>query len=221
MQFVSHEARNWARLAELGDTVYLDTYDLVLNNNDAKSGYCYVVTDGFMVAKKARPERDSVTFSILASGSLLFEYQTLVGGTDRTVYYEALVPTVLRRVSREKLRHALDLNPKLNVTLMDSLYGKVVSYIDQLEDSNSRTAKNRLLTLLQELVFVAPAEDDGEWLGSSLRLSQQMMADLLCINRVTVAKSLKALGEEGLIRLDGRRILVARKTFEAGAQTEA
>lgn len=206
-------ALGWERLAKLGDTVELEPYELLINPKGKQAGYCYVVLSGNMAAKKFRKGRDSVTFNIRGRGALLFERHALVETDLKEVYFEALEPTVLKRITRQQLQDAVATDPSLCFTLIDSLFEKLASSIDQFEDSHTRTVPERMLSLLQELALAAMSpQDDPEWLHADLKLSQQTMADMLCVNRVTVSKALNALRESGDIRMEGRRILVRRLT---------
>ena len=210
-RLVIGNALGWERLAELGDTVELEPYELLINPKDAQAGYCYVVLSGSLAAKKFRKGRDSVTFNIRSRGALLFERHALVETDLKEVYFEALEPTALKRITRQQLQDAVAADPELCFTLIDSLFDKLASSIDQFEDSHTRTVPERLLSLLQELALAATSpQDDPEWLHADLKLSQQTIADILCVNRVTVSKALNSLRESGDIRMEGRRILVRR-----------
>lgn len=210
-KLVIGNALGWERLAELGDIVELKPYELLINPKGSRDGYCYVVLSGNLAAKKFRKGRDSVTYGIRCRGALLFERHALVETDQKEAYFEALEPTTLKRISRKQLQDAVTAEPDLCFTLVDSLFEKLASSIDQFEDSHTRTASERLLSLLQELALAATSpQDDPDWLHADLKLSQQTMADMLCVNRVTVSKALNALRESGDIRMEGRRILVRR-----------
>lgn len=201
----------WERLAELGDTVEIEPYELLINPQDDEAGYCYVVLSGTMAAKKLRRGREAVTFNIRRRGALLFERHALIDTNQKEVFFEALEPTTLKRITRQQLQDAVAQEPDLCFILVDSLFDKLASSVDQFEDSHTRTASERLLSLLHELAFSFSSEQcDSEWIPVGLKLSQQTMADILCVNRVTVAKALNVLKESGSIQMQDRQILVRR-----------
>lgn len=213
-KLVLGDTRGWERLAKLGDTVELSPYELLINPKNTKAAYCYVVTEGNLMARKFRSGRESVACNIRGRGALLFESHALVETEQKEVYFEALEHVVLKRITRQQLHDAMAADPELCFILVDSLFEKLASSMDQFEDSHTRTVTERLLSLLQELAWTSRSpQSDPEWLHSDLQLSQQSMADMLCVNRVTVAKALNALKEQGAIRMQGRRILVARATL--------
>lgn len=204
----------WERLAELGDTVQIEPYELLINPQDDEAGYCYVVLSGAMAAKKLRRRHEAVTFNIRRRGALLFERHALIDTNQKEVFFEALEPTTLKRITRQQLQDAVAKEPELCFILIDSLFDKLASSVDQFEDSHTRTVPERLLSLLQELASAfSPTQDNEEWAPIGLKLSQQTMADILCVNRVTVAKALNSLKESRDIRMQGRQILVNRASF--------
>ncbi|MBR3181882.1 MAG: Crp/Fnr family transcriptional regulator [Eggerthellaceae bacterium] len=204
----------WERLAELGDVVEIESYELLINPQDDEAGYCYVVLSGSMAAKKFRRGHEAVTFNIRQRGALLFERHALIDTNQKEVYFEALEPTVLKRITRKQLQDAVTKDPELCFTMIDSLFDKLASSVDQFEDSHTRTVPARLLSLLQELAVAATTpQEDATWLHIDLKLSQQTMADILCVNRVTVSKALNTLKESGDIRMQGRQILVNRESL--------
>ena len=209
-QHIFRGVADWEKIAALGEKTEIEPFEMLRHPFEGEER-CYVVLSGSLLEKIFRRGKEASALNIYQRGAILFESHAMVNTKSKAVYFEALERTSVSCILRTALRDAVVSDPTVGSVLVDSLFCKLAACIDQLDDSHTRTASERVLSLLVELCLAADTpQDDPEWLHADLRLSQQTMADMLCMNRVTVAKALNHLRDVGSVATHGKQMLVAR-----------
>ncbi len=115
----------------------------------------------------------------------------------------ALAPSVLYTIFRDDLERLMLACPQLAVNMVGLLAQEARHYVSLVEDMSFRDIPGRLAKVLLEYL-VSPVDRDP------IRLTQQDMAAMTGTVREMVARSLKTMEDQGIIRLNRRQISIAR-----------
>ncbi|MFC2022249.1 Crp/Fnr family transcriptional regulator, partial [Chloroflexota bacterium] len=116
---------------------------------------------------------------------------------------QAMGPVVLHGIRKDELKAILQDYPQVALNIIRVLAEQVRQLVSLVEDLSFRHVIGRVAKILLEHV--------GDGTGPRPRLTQQEMAAMAGTAREVVARSLKALEEEGTIRLERHRIVIADK----------
>ncbi len=124
---------------------------------------------------------------------------------------EAVAPTVLYAIRREHLRRLLLDCPDLAWSLLQDMAQRLDHLTNLVEDLSLRTVRGRLARFL--LDHAHPTQVTGSW-------TQEEIAASLGTVRDMVGRSLRALADAGLLRMERQRItLLDRSGLEAEAES--
>lgn len=188
--------RGISRLEKLGQK---RTYpkNHVLVQAGSKSSYCYIVKTGrvaayeYTVAGEERIYNFNECNSILLEGNLLFDQISPVN--FKTVQESELVC-----IDKETLMAGIAADPQLSMDIMESLTTKFLSSMDQIRHANYHNASWKICDLLLVFADHYGVSYDGKTLIKE-KISQQLLSNLLGINRITAVRAIKELKEMALI----------------------
>jgi CRP/FNR family transcriptional regulator len=122
----------------------------------------------------------------------------------------AMEPAVLYALSQKQFSELLARHPAIAQATVRHLATQLRHLVSMVEDLSFKQVTGRLAKLL-----LAQAAG-GQTAGSQVeRLTQQDMASMIGTAREVVARSLRALHEQGVIRMENRRIIIIdRETLE-------
>ncbi|MFC2002681.1 Crp/Fnr family transcriptional regulator [Chloroflexota bacterium] len=92
------------------------------------------------------------------------------------------------------------ITPPIALNVIKVLAGRVRHFMSLVEDLSFKNVMGRLANIL--------LEHAGDGTGSRPRLTQQEMAAMAGTAREMIGRSLKALEEDGVIRLERHRIVI-------------
>jgi CRP/FNR family transcriptional regulator, cyclic AMP receptor protein len=116
---------------------------------------------------------------------------------------QAMSTVNLYCIKRDRLESTLRLHPQVSTRIIQVLAARTRQLIALVEDLSFKHVIGRVAKILLEHT------SDGA--GSGQRLTQQEMAAMAGTAREVVARSLKAMEERGLIRLERHRIVITDK----------
>jgi CRP/FNR family transcriptional regulator len=116
---------------------------------------------------------------------------------------EALGSVVLNMIKKSDMEAILREHPPVAMNIVRILSDRVRHLISLVEDLSFRNVNGRVAKILLEYA--------GDKTGEKPRLTQQEMAAMIGTAREMVGRSLKALEEEGSIRLDRHRIIITNR----------
>ncbi len=159
--------------------------------------YCYLIKKGLVKTFEYTDSGDERIYSLVDEGSLLLELSALLR-KPLPMSFATVTPSVVVRISAKTLMEEFYSRPEIMTEFLLSVNEKFVSILEQLRESTSQSAEWKVCNLL--LVFAGRfgANYDGKVLIRE-KLSQQMMADLLRVSRITVVRAVKNLKEMGLV----------------------
>ncbi|TES85954.1 Crp/Fnr family transcriptional regulator [Candidatus Aerophobetes bacterium] len=116
---------------------------------------------------------------------------------------QAMGPVVLYGIRRRNVEAILRDHPRVALNVIKVLAARVRDLVSLVEDLSFRHVIGRVAKIL--------LEHAGDGTAPLPRLTQQEMAAMAGTAREVVGRSLKALEEEGAIRLDRHRIVITDK----------
>lgn len=162
----------------------------------------YFVASGAVKVFKTSAEGKEQILNIVRPGESINDVSIFDGGPNLTSA-EAMGPVVLYGIRRSDLEVILRDHPQVALNVNKVLAGKVRILASLVEDLSFRPVIGRVAKIL--------LENAGDGTGPRPRLTQQDMAAMAGTVREVVGRSLKALEDEGVIRLERHRIVITDK----------
>ena len=185
------------RLKKLGKPMRVSKGEK-LNRIDEIPGCCYVVESGRVICYEYSFAGDRRVYNIMEPSSILMEGFMLFD-CPCPVQFEALDDCELIWIDKCDLKRAFKHDIDVVMDVCESLSGKFMSAMEQLRLGPHSSAEWRICKMLRICIdHYGEKQPDGSYLFNK-RISQQMLADILAMNRVTVVRKLKELKELGLV----------------------
>lgn len=162
----------------------------------------YFVASGAVRVFKTSAEGKEQVLSIVRPGESFNEVPVFDGGPN-PASVRAMSPVVLYEIKRNDMEDILRSHPQIALNVIKVLAKRVRQLVSLVEDLSFRHVIGRVAKILFENIR-------GEK-GDGPRLTQQEMAAMAGTAREVVGRSLKALEEQGAIKLDRHRIIIMDK----------
>ncbi len=173
---------------------------IVLEGESAEA--LYFVISGAVKMFKTSVEGKEQILSIVRPGESFNDISVFDGGPN-PASVQAMGPAVLYGIRRNDLEVILRDHPQVALNVIQVLSQKMRHLMSLVEDLSFRHVTGRIAKIL--------LGHAGNGTGPQPRLTQQEMAAMAGTVREVVGRSLKALEEEGAIRLDRHRIVITDK----------
>lgn len=161
----------------------------------------YFVASGAVKCFKTSPEGKEQIVKIILPGQSFNDVAVFDGGVSPT-NTEAMSLVNLYSISRSDIGRILNDYPKIVLNVIDILSSNIRHLLELVEDLSFRQVIGRIARILLEYA-------DGA--GPKPRLTQHEMAALAGTAREVVGRSLKTLQEDGMIRMERNRLVIANK----------
>jgi CRP/FNR family transcriptional regulator len=175
--------------------------EVILLEGESSQALFFVVS-GVVKVFKTSPEGREQTLNIVRPGESFNDVPLFDDGLN-LASAQAMVPVVLYGIKRAELKTILEQYPPVARNIIRVLAQRVRQLVSLVEDLSFRHVLRRVAKILLEYA------SDGT--GPRPRLTQQEIAAMAGTAREVVGRSLKALEEEGLIRLERHRIVIANR----------
>ena len=196
MYHVMYVPRGMERLENLGELIKVPK-NTDLNEIDTVPPYCYIVKSGRVLCYEISYAGAQRVYNFMEPGSILLE-ECLLFDQPCPVLFRTLVDSELIRIEKCRLKGAFKRDVDVVMDVCQSLSMKFLSSMEHLRLGPHQSASWKLCKLLLIFAENSGTAYDGKVLIKE-RLSQQMLADLLGLHRVTVTRNLKILKEDGLL----------------------
>ena len=150
-----------------------------------------------MVALEYTASNEERYYNFNEEGTLLMEANALLFKAN-PVNFVAVTDTRLIRIPAEKLRQVLDEDNELCREVMISLAYKFLTAMDQVREGSQCNVNWKVCNLLLTFADRYGVPYDGKILIKE-KISQQVLANLLGVNRITMVRAVKELREQGLL----------------------
>ncbi|HUV53164.1 MAG TPA: Crp/Fnr family transcriptional regulator [Dehalococcoidia bacterium] len=173
---------------------------LLLEGEPSESLY-FVVSGAVKVFKTSADGKEQI-LQIMRPGEAFNEVPVFDGGLNLATA-QAMGPVVIYGIKKENLETILRNHSKVALNAIRVLSQKLRHVVSLVEDLSFRHVNARVAKILLEYA------SDGS--GDRQRLTQQEMAAMAGTAREMIGRSLKDLMDEGIIRLERHRIVIADK----------
>jgi len=186
---------------------WADRGELILLEDEPTQTVYFVVT-GVVKAFKTSAEGKEQILCILRPGDSFNDVSVFDGGPN-PVSAIAMSRVRLYGISKADMETLLREHPGIALNIIKVLAGKVRHFVSLVEDLSFRHVTGRVAKLLLE--YATNGSEEGKGKSPRPRLTQQDMAAMVGTAREVVGRSLKALEEEGAIRMDRHRIAIVNR----------
>jgi CRP-like cAMP-binding protein len=178
-----------------------DRAEMVLLEGESPDNL-YFVASGAVKAFKTSAEGKEQILSIVRPGESFNDVPIFDGGPN-PASARAMGPVLLYGIKKNDVQAVLQDHPQVALNVIQILARRVRHLVSLVEDLSFRHVISRVAKILFEHI--------GGEMGRGPRLTQQEMAAMAGTAREVVGRSLKALEEEGAIKLDRHRIIITDK----------
>jgi len=162
----------------------------------------YFVVSGAVKVFKTSAEGKEQTLSIVRPGESFNDVPIFDGGAN-PASARAMGPVLLYGIRKSDMKAILRDHPQIALNVIKVLANRVRHLVSLVEDLSFKHVIGRVARILLEHV--------GGEVRPGTRLTQQEMAAMAGTAREVVGRSLKALEEQGAIKLDHHRIIITDK----------
>ncbi len=193
-----------AGLESLRDSLFekrVEKGEIILFEDDPSEAL-YFVASGAVKLYKTSPDGKEQILSIVRPGDSFNDVALFDNGTNPATA-QAMTEVSLYGINRQQMGNVLKKHPDIAINIIKTLALKVRQLLSLVEDLSFRNVRGRVAKILLENIA-----DHSE---PRPRLTQQEMAAMAGTAREVVGRSLKSLEDDGLIRLESRRVVISNK----------
>lgn len=195
---VLYLTRGIERLMDLGPhKVYPKNH--ILATPDQYPDTCYLIIRGRVASYEHTRDGLERIYNFNDPGSIILDFNVLTH-RKALVYFQTTMPTELVCISRDSLIRAMEGDPEIMMDVVESISNKCLSSMDQVRQVSTHNVPWRICHLFLIFAERFGISYDGKVLVKE-KISHQMIANLLCINRVTVSRAIKDLRDLNLIEV--------------------
>jgi CRP-like cAMP-binding protein len=175
--------------------------EVILLEGNFSDALFFVAAGAVKVFKTSSQGKEQI-LNIARPGEALNDVPVFDGGTN-PVSAQALGPVTLCSIKKDKLIGIMQQYPQMAINTSKVLAGRMRELVNLVEDLSFRHVLGRVTKIL--------LTHAGDGTSANDHLTQQEMAAMAGTAREVVARSLKALEEQGYIRLERHRIIITNK----------
>lgn len=175
--------------------------EIILFEGELAKTLYFVVSGVVKVFKTSADGKEQILY-LIRSGESFNDVPVFDGGVN-LASAEAMGPVVLYGIRKSDLEAILGDYPQLARNLIQIISRRVEHLVSLVEDLSFRHVTGRVAKILLEYA--------GDKNGQGQRLTQREMAAMAGTAREMIGRSLKALEEEGTVRLERHRIVITDK----------
>lgn len=175
----------------------------IISQND-KGSAMYLLVAGRVKVSLASPEGKELALNYLEAPSHFGE-MSLVDAETRSADVIAVTDVEVLSLEAKDLSAAIQVQPKLALTLIATLSRRVRSLIGRLEDMAFHDATHRVMRVL---LNVATASYESRGIPVIEGLTHYEVATLAGTSRETASRVISQLAKEGIVGTKGRRVVV-------------
>jgi CRP-like cAMP-binding protein len=178
-----------------------DRAEMVLLEGEPAANLYFVASGAVKVFKTSAEGKEQI-LSIVRPGESFNDVPMFDGGPN-PASARTMGPVLLYGIKKNDMKDILRDHPQIALNVIKVLAKRVRHLVSLVEDLSFRHVISRVAKILFEHI--------GGEMGRGPRLTQQEMAAMAGTAREVVGRSLKALEEEGAIKLDRHRIIITDK----------
>ena len=169
----------------------------LLAKQGEKPPYAYVILQGKVAGYEYTTSGEERILFINESDSVLLESNLLFDWVS-PVDFRTMTPVEAICISKTALEEAIYMDPEIAMDIIQSASTKFVAAMEQVRHITNYSAEWRICDLLLIYADFYGVPYDGKLLIRE-KVSQQVISNLLGINRITAVRAIKSLKDMGLI----------------------
>lgn len=166
----------------------------------------YFIRSGTVRVYRMGPDGREQALRLASKGDTFGEVPVFDGGT-MPAHVEAIKECVVLLVPLRVLQNVVRRHPEVSIALLELFSRRIRMFVELVEQLSLQTVEARLARYLFQLARIEGVEQDGE-IVVSRDLTVQDLSTLLGSVREVVARQLHALQEDGVIRVERKRIAI-------------
>jgi CRP/FNR family transcriptional regulator len=156
-----------------------------------------VIKKGGVIGFEYTAGGDERAYNVMLPGSLMLEMNVILN-MPCPVYFKTIKPSELICIDRHTLLDQMSDDFRLVISIIESLSYKFLAAMEQVREAKCHKADWRFCSLLLMFADRYGIPYDGKIMIKE-KVSQQVLSDLLGVNRITVNRIIKKLRDMGLI----------------------
>lgn len=189
-----------ARLADISVTRTYKRGEAIFAEGEEARGL-YAVLDGKVRIYKTSLAGKEHILHVFGPGEAFAE-AALFQGSLLPAHAQALAKTAILFIPKDSLKRLIGQEPDLALAMMGLLAGRLRQFVHKVEELSLKEVPARLA---QHLLLLAAAHSGDAF---SLDLPKGQLAALLGTIPETLSRVIKKLGEEGLVDIEGRQVVI-------------
>jgi CRP/FNR family cyclic AMP-dependent transcriptional regulator len=192
---------SFAELEEINRFVFEKKYDRekIIIAEEEKAEALYFVASGVVKVFKTSVDGKEQILAIIRPEETFNEVPVFNGGLN-PASAQAMVPVVVYGIKRGDIETILRTKAQVALNIIRVMAKRLRNLVSLVEELSFKRVISRVAGILLDYV--------GDSIDSRTRLTQRDMAAMAGTAREVVGRSLKALAEDGIIRVDRHRIIV-------------
>jgi CRP/FNR family transcriptional regulator len=159
--------------------------------------YCYVIKKGCVVGFEYTPNGDERIYDVMLPQTILMEIN-LFFNIPSPIYFKSLKSTELICIERQTLLNEMAEDQQVVMEIIQSISYKFLASAEQTREINCHNTSWRFCNLLLMFAEIYGVPYEKKIIIEE-KLSQQLLSNLLYVNRLTVNRIIKKLKDMGLI----------------------
>ncbi|MDR1905065.1 MAG: Crp/Fnr family transcriptional regulator [Treponema sp.] len=159
---------------------------------------CYAVKKGCVVGYEYNYGGDERVYNVQMMGSLILDANMFMN-IPSPVYFKAVKYSELIKIEKQTLLHEMAEEPRLALDIIESISNKFLAAMDMVREVKCHNTTWMLCNLLLLFSDRYGAPYDSKKIIIKEKISQQILAGLLGVNRITITRIIKKLKALGLI----------------------
>ena len=192
------------RLESLRDFLFekkVEKGEIILFEGESAEALFFVASGAVKIYKTSSDGKEQI-LNIVRPGDS-FNDVPLFDNDTNPASAQAMTPVLLYGINRQQMGAILRKYPDIAMNTIRILAQKVRQLLSLVEDLSFRNVRGRVAKILLEY-----GADHSE---PRPRLTQQEIAAMAGTAREVVGRSLKSLEDDGIIRLESRRVVISNK----------
>lgn len=182
-----------------------DKHDRIFNEDEFYLGFYILLKGSVKVFKISSQGKESVVHIVRPLTA--FADIPLFEGGNYPVSAEALEGSLTLFIPKEKFLELIYAEPDISLKMLAGFAKRLKALINQLEDISSKEVPNRLAKYLLKEIKIAGTENLPEPFVK-LTIPKSTIAAYIGTITETLSRSFKKLQDEGVIRVNGKKIFV-------------
>lgn len=180
----------------LGNSIELKSGDILIEPGVIPT-CCYYIESGMIAAYMENQNGLKNTYGIFQNGDIILE-QDLLRAKENVLYYETIGKVRARKITGLQLEQALREEPLLYRDMLNIVMKFGDGLLEQSISRENGNAASKLSHLLLKLAGSYGVEEDGRMI-IDLKMSQELLAQLAGLHRITVVREMKKMQERNLV----------------------